>query len=178
MRDIGDSVRHAESVYRATQEAVRASDAKAGLVLAVNGITLGFGSASITEIREAIWALSGIQFVIALGSAILLAVALMISIASVLISICPRLNLNKCDSMIYFAHIFSRFKRDCDAYHSRFAVLTDEQLLKEYTDQIVLTSEVCTKKYMYSKRATIWTGCSFGAATVLFLAITLFPSAG
>jgi len=135
---------------------IRFSDQKAGLILATDGVLLGFFTSKITLARSIIaqsqsWVLPTIFCFLV----VMIGLCLLLSIVFALRVIYPRLNVGESKSLIYFGHIHT--KSECD-FVSEFLKADDDKLERDVLTQIYACAKIAWQKYentCYSIRSLI-----------------------
>jgi len=161
----------AEKIYRLTQDAVRLADTKAGILLAVDAALLGLAGARWKEIFTAVGGMESAAEIVPLVTMLVMVLGLGISMFHLLASVRPRLNLSRSSSLVYFAHIDKNYRGNPDGFYRRLAEIDEQGLLREYTDQILAISQLCTRKYIHSASALKWLGV--GLVSWVVLTVTL-----
>lgn len=135
---------------------IKFSDEKAGLILATDGVLLGFFTSQFKSVKSIIiqghnWALLTIFCFLVF----MIGLCLILSILFAFFVIYPRLNVGESKSLIYFGHI--RTKSECD-FVNEFLKADDEKLENDLITQIYACSKIAWQKYKntcYSIRSLI-----------------------
>jgi hypothetical protein len=158
-------------ILDSVQAHIRVFDAKAQIVIAVDGVLAGFFGSQTVKIAELIalqrppsalsltLAVVGVTCVVALGSSLMFAV----------FTVYPRLHLKQPDSRIFFAHICRQFGRDYAKGAAAFASLNEEELAADLSNQIVANSIICSTKAQRFRN-----GLLLMSSAVLLWIVTLF----
>src|SRR5271166_1312098 len=116
-------------VLDSVQAQIRVFDAKAQIVIAIDGVLAGFFGAQTVKIAEllALQPSSAISWsLILIGAACL--VALASSVMFAVFTVHPRLHLNQPHSRVFFAHLYGEFGRDYTKARQALTSVSDEDL--------------------------------------------------
>lgn len=149
-------------VLDSVQAHIRVFDAKAQIVIAVDGVLAGFFGSQTVKIAELIaqlrpasalsvtLAVAAVACIVALGSSLMLAV----------FTVYPRLHLKQPDSRIFFAHICREFGQDYAKGASAFASMNEEVLASDLSNQIVANSIICSAKAERFRNGLLLMACA------------------
>lgn len=135
-------------ILQGVQDQIRFCDAKAQVILGLNGILAGFLAAQTSTIASSIardlphafaWAL--------LIATSLYLVALVLSFAFALRVVVPRLDVCQPDSCLFFAHIANQYKNNYEQIGKELPTLPDEELAVDFAKQVLANSHVCVRKH-------------------------------
>jgi hypothetical protein len=164
-------------ILQAVQDQIRFCDAKAQVVLGLNGILAGFLAAQTPAIASAL----ARNLPHALGWGLLLAaslylVSLVLSFAFALRVVVPRLDVSQPDSCVYFAHIANQYKNNYEQIAKNLPALSEEELAADLAKQVLANSHVCVRKHGSLRNAWKLMSASliFWIATWLVLFISIF----
>jgi hypothetical protein len=158
-------------VLDSVQGQIRVFDAKAQIVIAIDGVLAGFFGSQTVKIAEllALQPSSAISWsLILIGAACL--VALASSVMFAVFTVHPRLHLNQPHSRLFFAHLYTEFGRDYAKAREALTSVSDEDLSADLANQILATSVICSKKSHRFKYA-LFTMCG---AVLLWIATLFF----
>ena len=163
-------------ILQGVQDQIRFCDAKAQVVLGLNGILAGFLAAQTAGIASALarnwshalgWGL--------LAAASLYLLSLVLSFAFALRVVLPRLDVSQPDSCVFFAHIANQYKNNYEQIAKTLPALSEEELAADFSKQVLANSHVCVRSHQALRHAWKWMSASliFWIATwlVLFIAI-------
>jgi len=159
----------AYNVLNQVHDWIRFSDEKAGLILATDGVLLGFFTSQISSVKSTIiqipnWSLLMIFYFLV----VMIGLCLLLSIVFAFRVIYPQLNVGESKSLIYFGHIHT--KSECD-FVSEFLKADDDKLERDVLTQIYSCAKIAWQKYKntcYSIRSLI--------AVIIFWGLSLlFP---
>jgi Family of unknown function (DUF5706) len=133
------------------QEWVRFADAKAGAVLAVDGVLIAQFAPHVDDKGA-----NAVSLGFVVGAMVLAA----FSALSALFAVYPRISMVKPVSMLYFDHV-SRRKDALDYHYAAMHLLRDSDLLaRGLTDQIWAFSRQARRKYVHVTWAVVLLGAS------------------
>ncbi|HMA36277.1 MAG TPA: Pycsar system effector family protein [Chloroflexia bacterium] len=145
-------------IYGSTNNLIQFADTKASYILAANGIIIGAIITNLAVVKDFLHKDLALTLLLVLGLGIS-------GLSSYFALRClnPTLHYGQPTSLIFFAHIVHRFD-GLEAYReAAHAVFTDEaQLTDQVAEQVWITAQVATKKYV----AVAW-ATRLLAATVL-----------
>jgi hypothetical protein len=167
-------------ILQGVQDQIRFCDAKAQVVLGLNGILAGFLAAHTPAIASALarnwfhplgWGL--------LIAASLYLLSLVLSFAFALHVVLPRLDVSQPDSRVFFAHIASEYKNNYEQIAKNLPALSEEELTADCAKQVLANSHVCIMKHKALRSAWKFMSASliFWIATWLLLFIAIFRMA-
>ena len=158
-------------ILDSVQAHIRVFDAKAQIVIAVDGVLAGFFGTQTVKVAELIaqqrspsvlsvvLAVVGVACIVTLGSSLLFAV----------FTVYPRLHLKQPASRIFFAHICKEFGQDYATGGLAFASLTEDELASDLSNQIVANSVICSRKAERFRNGLLLMSCA-----LLLWIVTLF----
>jgi hypothetical protein len=158
-------------VLDSVQAQIRVFDAKAQIVIAIDGVLAGFFGAQTVKIAEllALQPSSAISWsLILIGAACL--VALASSMMFAVFTVHPRLHLNQPHSRVFFAHLHGEFGRDYTKARQALTSASDEDLSADLANQVLANSIICSTKAHRFKYA-LFTMCG---AVLLWIATLFF----
>lgn len=158
-------------VLDSVQAQIRVFDAKAQIVIAIDGVLAGFFGSQTVKIAEllALQPSSAISWSLILIGATCL-VALASSVMFAVFTVHPRLHLNQPHSRLFFAHLYNEFGRDYAKARQALTSVSDEDLSADLSNQILATSAICSKKSHRFKYG-LFTMCG---AVLLWIATLFF----
>jgi disulfide bond formation protein DsbB len=167
-------------ILQGVQDQIRFCDAKAQVVLGLNGILAGFLAAQTPAIASALarnwphalaWGL--------LTAASLYLLSLLLSFAFALRVVVPRLDVSQPDSCVFFAHIANEYKNNYEQIAKNLPALSEEELAADFAKQVLANSHVCVRKHWALRNAWKLMSASliFWIATWLVLFIAIFRAA-
>lgn len=151
------------------QAQIRAYDAKAQIVIGIDGIVAGFLGAQGTNLAKAttsFWpAVSSGMLIMASLSSLL---ALGYSFYFAMRTIYPMREFGQPMSLLFFGHIGKRFGTNFEAGRTVYVSLADESLRDDLSNQIVAVAHICNKKAGRFNRSltAMATGLALWAATL------------
>ncbi len=173
---------HLWKTYTVINEWIRFADAKAGALLAVNGVLIGAALGKIDGKQQ--FHPDQRLYWIALVLAVLCAIFLIVSAACSLWCINPILKLKNQDSAkkstIYFEHIASA-ETQKEFYGRILAVKGEQKAFEEIADQVLAVSKVAKTKHLFIKISvlTMAAGLAFGVGLLGVLTqLTFAPFEG
>lgn len=158
-------------VLDSVQAQIRVFDAKAQIVIAIDGVLAGFFGSQTVKIAEllALQPSSAISWPLMLIGATCL-VALASSVMFAVFTVHPRLHLNQPHSRLFFAHLYNEFGRDYAKARQALTSVSDEDLSADLANQILATSAICSKKSQRFKYGLF----TMGGAVLLWIATLFF----
>jgi Family of unknown function (DUF5706) len=155
-------------VLDSVQAQIRVFDAKAQIVIAIDGVLAGFFGSQTVKIAE----LLALQpFSVISWSLMLIGAACLVALASSMMfavfTVHPRLHLNQPPSRIFFAHLYEEFGRDYAKARDALTSVSDEHLSADIANQVLATSIICSTKAHRFKYG-LFTMCG---AVLLWIAI-------
>ena len=167
-------------ILQGVQDQIRFCDAKAQVVLGLNGILAGFLAAQTPGIASAL----ARNWPHALAWGLLIAcslylLSLVLSFAFALHVVLPRLDVSQPDSCVFFAHIANEYKNNYEQIAKALPALSEEELAADCSRQVLANSHVCVRKHWALRQAWKWMSASliFWIATWLVLFIAIFRAA-
>ena len=161
-----------KSLLESIQTQIRALDAKAQVLLGVNGVLAGFVTGELAKVAD--YGMGMPKRIVLL--AILLSVASFAALVSFSLSLwvlTPRLHLHQPQSKFYFCHIAHRYGRDYKQAAQDYLAFGESEAAEDLAQQVLVNSIICDAKARRCSRAT-WTP---GAALFAFtLSIPIFVS--
>src|SRR5947199_7715881 len=131
-------------ILDAVQAQIRAYDAKAQIVIGIDGIVAGFLGAQAANLAKAttsFWPATSSSLLISTSSVSLLALAYSFYFA--MRTIYPMREFGQPPSLLFFGHIGKQFGTHFEAGRSAYASLTDESLRDDLSNQIIAVSHIC-----------------------------------
>lgn len=129
--------------YQVVNEWIRFADTKAAVVIAINGILMGFVVTNLPSLK-----------VVLLGYKWLLIISIFAALSNLLSTyfsikcLNPTLNVGEPNSLIYYAHIALQFDSYNEYYQETKEVFADEvESTKQIASQVWANSKVAWKKY-------------------------------
>jgi len=134
-------------VLDSVQAQIRVFDAKAQIVIAIDGVLAGFFGSQTVKIAELLAshpssAISLSLILIGAACLLLLASSLMFAVFTVH----PRLHLNQPHSRLFFVHLYNECGRDYAKARQLLTSLSDEDLSADLANQVLATSIICSTK--------------------------------
>lgn len=129
------------------QTQIRGYDAKAQIVVGIDGIVAGFLGAQAVNLAKAtasFWPATSSCLLMA--TAISSLVALAYSLHFAIRTIYPVREFGQPTSLLFFGHIGKKFHTDFGAGRLAYASLTDESLRDDVSNQIVAVAHICNNK--------------------------------
>lgn len=150
-----------------TNDWLRFADTKAAGALAASGVIGGLAMNALLDDTTHL-PTAAVWFVISGLVGLLVAAGLAVSV------LVPRLNVGEPTSLIYYAHVAQRYKKDADAHHQALqALLADEgALTKELANQVWANATVARRKYLFSS----WSFLALAIALLLLSAGTIIAA--
>ncbi len=157
------------------QAQIRVFDAKAQIVIAIDGILAGFFGTQTAKMAELIGQQPGSIWSIPLVAFGVVCVALLVSSLLLAVNtVYPRLHLDQPNSRLFFAHISQEFKRDYSLAGKTLTSLTPEELGADLANQILANSIICCTKAKRLKHALY----AMSAAVIVWILVLFVQFAG
>lgn len=164
-------------ILKNTNDFVRFSDAKAGVVLAFAGGSAAFLSGKADVINGILLQRAGPLGWVLFAVVLLYLLALLWTLFCGFASIWPSLGSGGTRSLIYFKHICEDYSGKHEEYAKTLAGLDDSSINMELAHQICVNASVATRKYKWVGRAITGLAVAIGAwAITVFLILLLGPA--
>ncbi|MGE5693576.1 MAG: Pycsar system effector family protein, partial [Candidatus Zixiibacteriota bacterium] len=144
----------AKDIFSNIQDTIRLADTKAGLILAVNGVLLGFTGNQLLAVSKMLYEYPCSVQVMDFVLLFLLLTFLLLSAIFSLLVIFPRFT--KSESLMYFGHINSQYGGNPDGFYVQLSQAQEERIIREYAEQIVVISVICTRKHHWARGSLAW----------------------
>jgi hypothetical protein len=134
-------------ILDSVQAHVRVFDAKAQIVIAIDGILAGFFGSQTVKLVELLGQLpNSILPVVLVATGVTCLVALGASLLYAVTTVHARLQLKQPNSRIFFAHICQEFGRNYEKARQAFSSADDDELVADVSNQILANSIICSAK--------------------------------
>lgn len=158
-------------VLDSVQAQIRVFDAKAQIVIAIDGVLAGFFGSQTIKIAELLASQHGTASSVCLVTTLFLCIGLLvISLMLAVSTVHPRLHLDQPHSRLFFAHICSEFKRDYVRAGQVLSSISNDELSADLASQILANSIICETKAKRFKHALL----SMSGAVLVWIAILFF----
>lgn len=153
------------NTYNAIVNWIQFSDAKAGAILATNGVVLGLAFSNFGFLQPILAKSVVFQLLFLIGG-----VALYLSLLLCVVCLMPTLAVGEPSSIVFFAHVAKESKKATDYRDAVNKVFIDSKELDQIADQVWAISTVAWKKY----RAVGWAIRAFAVLVLCSLAFIGF----
>jgi len=167
-------------ILQGVQDQIRFCDAKAQVVLGLNGILAGFLAGQTSTIASSVardWS-HPLAWALIIATSLYLA-ALVLSFSFALRVVVPRLDVCQPDSCLFFSHIANEYKNNYEDIAKELPGLSEEELAVDFAKQILANSHICVRKHRALR--TAWQSMTlsiiFWIATWLVLFNVIFRAA-
>lgn len=128
------------------QSQIRAYDAKAQILIAIDGIIAGFLGSNVGKIADAVKnGRSSLSSILVAAGALAL-IFLVVSLTHAVLTVQPHVRLNQPASSIFFLHIANGFESEYAKARDTLVGMTDVAHAEDLGNQILATSLICRTK--------------------------------
>lgn len=158
-------------VLEAIQVQIRAFDAKAQIVMAAAGVLAMAYSVNASRFAQPLmtqttWTFISWAILVVAGMGF---AAFFISLSQAFMTLNPRTELNQPQSMLFFGHISAQYKTEYERFFQQVSAMSEEELMRDLSNQILANSNVCNLKCKHVRRALKFLTASFVLWLVVFL---------